>query len=52
MKLKMGAKSPKSLVNIYFACPTVCLYPINIEAAKPFGPKFGVGPHMTTGKGY
>ena len=30
----------------------VCLYPINIKTAEPIGPKFCVGPHMTSGEVY
>ena len=39
---------------IYFACLSVCpfTYPINVKTAKPIGPKFCVGPHMTPGKVY
>ena len=52
----MGAKRPKSLVCIYFACLSVflnvCLYPINVKTAELIGPKFCVGPHMTPGKVY
>ena len=36
----------------YFACPYVCLYPINAKTAEPIGPKFCVGPHMTLGNVY
>ncbi len=28
----------------------VYLYPINVKAAEPIGPKFFVGHHVTTGK--
>ena len=41
---------------IYFACLSVCsfvcLYPIDVKTAEPIGPKFCVGPHVTTGKVY
>ena len=37
---------------IYFSCLSVCLYPINVKTAKPIGPKFSVGPHITPGKVY
>ena len=33
-------------------CLFVCLCPINVRTAKPIGPKFCVGPHMTPGKIY
>ena len=39
---------------MYFAWVSVslyvCMYPINVKAAKPIRPKFFVGPHMTQGK--
>ena len=28
---------------------SVCLYSINLKTARPIGPKFCVGPHMTQG---
>ena len=33
-------------------CPSVCLYPINVETAEPIGPKFFVGSRVTPGKVY
>ena len=40
----MGAKRPKSLVHLYFACLSVwvsaCLYPINVKTAESIGPNF------------
>ena len=33
-------------------CLFVCLYPINVKTAKPIGPKFFVGPHVSPGKVY
>jgi len=38
--------------KIYFACLSVCLYPINVKTAEPIGPKFCVGPHVAPGKVY
>ena len=35
-------------LNIYLACLSVCLYPINVKTPEPIGPKFFVGHHMTT----
>ena len=48
----MGAKRPKSLVYIYFACLSVCSYQINVKTVEPMGPKFFVGPCVTPGKVY
>ena len=56
----MGAKRPKSLVDIYFACLgvwvfvslSVCLYPLKVKTTEPIGAKFCVGPHMPPGKVY
>ena len=31
-------------------CLSVCWYPINVKTAESIGPKFFVGPHVTTGK--
>ena len=46
----------QSILSIYKLCLSVrsfvCLYPINVKTAKPIGPKFCVGPHMTPGKVY
>ena len=33
-------------------CLSVCFYPKNVKTAKPIGPKFFVGHHVTTGKVY
>ena len=37
-------------IYIYFACLFVSLCLINIKTAEPIGPKFCLGPSMTTGK--
>ena len=37
---------------MYILCLSVSLYPKNVKPAKPIGPNFFVGPHMTTGKVY
>ena len=44
----------KTHVHIYtfHVCLGVCLWPINVKTAKPIGPKFFVGPHMTPEKVY
>ena len=39
-------------IYIYFACLSVCLYPLNVKTAKPIGHKFFVGPRATPGKVY
>ena len=31
---------------------SVCLHPINVKTAEPIGPKFCVGPHITSEKDY
>ena len=40
----------KSVVFIYFACLSVCLYLINFKTAEMFGPNFCVSTHMTHGR--
>ena len=48
----MVLKGFSVLLYIYFACLSVCLYPINVKTAEPIGPKFFMGHHVTTGKVY
>ena len=46
----MGAKRPKSLVDIYFACLgvwvfvslSVCLYPLKVKTTEPIGAREGL----------
>ena len=42
------------LIYIYtlLVCLGVCLHPMNVKKAKPIGPKFCVGLHMSPGKVY
>ena len=49
---KKGRKKYKRFTFIFILCLSWCLYPINVNTAKPIGPKFCVGPHMTPGKVY
>ena len=37
---------------IYFACRSVCLYPMNVGMTELIGLKFCLGTHMTPGKVY
>ena len=54
--LKLVNPSFFNINPIYILClsGSVCLsdrmYPINLKMAKPIGPKFCVGPHMTQGR--
>ena len=38
--------------NFFLFINLACLYPINVKTAKPIGPEFCVGPHVTPGKVY
>ena len=51
LKKKMCAKRPVSLVYLYFACLSVCFYPINVKTANTIQLNF-LGIKINPGKVY
>ena len=52
-KIRVCHSPPQpTIYSVYFACLSVCLYPINVKTAEPIRFKFWLGLHMTPGKFY